>query len=897
MECVTAGTTVVTAATRLARDLSLAYDRAQAGAGARLWEAADILPWSAWLRRSWRNSAPETAGDETVLLSPPQETLLWERVIEESADSSGLLNLSGTAAEARRAYALLHSWGLPLSDPAFDLFEDPAAFQRWARRFERMLEDRRWICEVHLAGALAERVERGSMTPPVRLLHAGFDEITPSQRTLLSALTAAGCKVEELPAIELPRVNAVRVALPDSGEELRAAAQWARARLEASPGVRIAVVVPGLAGVRRAVERIFDDTLHPPGQAVGPDLKGGVFQIAAGLPLTEVPVIAAALRILALGSGRISGADAGLLLRSPFLGGAGREFGSRALLDAEMRARGLAEASLARMARMAEGAAPPGGSAAPWRAPELARRLRALRRALARLRARRGASQWSRVFSRLLRLAGWPGGREPDAAESRAIERWNDLLSDFAALEAVAGPEPYAAALARLRRLAAGATLPSAGEDAAVQILGLPDTAGCAFDHLWITGLEDRAWPAPPRPNPFLPPPMQRRHGLPHSSAERELAYARRLTARLLASAPEVVASYPRREADTDLRPSPLITALPEIPPPVLEPDYMTVLRRGSPGLEELADGSGPPVPGGALQPGGTGVLRQQAACPFRAFAEFRLGARALEEPVAGLSAQERGLILHSALELLWDELRTHAALCAMPDPELASLIRRAVRTAVEKQVRGRGAESMPHLQSLERARLERLLREWLEVERLRLPFRVVASERERLIGMGGLQLKVKVDRVDALDDGRHVIIDYKSGPAQPSEWEGDRPDAPQLPLYAVTHGSDVAAVAFARLAPGECGFKGLGEGAGLPAVKEYSGSARAKASGGALAAHISGWRATLERLAHEFGAGLATVDPKRSSTCKDCPLPALCRIADLPPRMEDEISGEEHDG
>jgi len=96
-------------------------------------------------------------------------------------------------------------------------------------------------------------------------------------------------------------------------------------------------------------------------------------------------------------------------------------------------------------------------------------------------------------------------------------------------------------------------------EGAPVQVMGMLEAAGLRFDHLWIMGLHDEALPAPANPNPFLPTSLQRQHKLPHSSAERELEFANKLAERLLASAPDVVLSYPEREGDRTLSPSPLV--------------------------------------------------------------------------------------------------------------------------------------------------------------------------------------------------------------------------------------------------------------------------------------------------------------------------------------------------
>jgi hypothetical protein len=47
-----------------------------------------------------------------------------------------------------------------------------------------------------------------------------------------------------------------------------------------------------------------------------------------------------------------------------------------------------------------------------------------------------------------------------------------------------------------------------------------------------------------------------------------------------------------------------------------------------------------------------------QSACPFRAQAEFRLGARALEEPEIGVAASERGDLVHTVRARIWRDTR-----------------------------------------------------------------------------------------------------------------------------------------------------------------------------------------------------------------------------------------------
>ncbi len=79
------------------------------------------------------------------------------------------------------------------------------------------------------------------------------------------------------------------------------------------------------------------------------------------------------------------------------------------------------------------------------------------------------------------------------------------------------------------------------------------ESAGLSFDCLWLSGLTDEAWPLAARPNPFLPPALQKKAGIPEASAEETLARGKRITEGWLAAAPEVVVSHPAWENDRKL--------------------------------------------------------------------------------------------------------------------------------------------------------------------------------------------------------------------------------------------------------------------------------------------------------------------------------------------------------
>ncbi len=834
--------TIVTGSTPASRLLLRDFDVARRAGGARVWDTPDILPRGAWLRRAWRECAWSDPVSTPLLLTRWQELALWEQAID-SASRDVLLNAHATASAARQAWQLLHAWDAASDAPSesvFDVSDDSRAFYSWMRQVRERLRERGWITSAELPGALLTRVrDRETVPIPDRVTFTAFDEIAPADGRLFEALGAR----------EVPRPScAGRAALApchDSADELAQAAVWARQKLEASPepeSLRLGVFVAGLPALAALAERIFDDILHP---AWGFRGAPRAFAVSEGESLRETPIASAALGTLRL-LGEVPRDDAALLWRSPFLR---IEPGEASRLDTELQKRRAEHASV--------------------RMEPVRRRLPGMSAAAATLASRLRPSEWSAAFSRLLDLAGWPGARALNASENRALEAWKDLLSEFARLDAVLPAISAVRAISHLERMAAGTKVArgpeGADEKASVQILDLSETVNARFDGLWITGLDAGAWPPRPRPNPFLPLALQRAAGMPHASPERASAQAARVMDRLFASAPEVVCSFAEYCGDEQQRPSPLIAALP-LAPMFSEPT--TALRSvflSAPELEARPLDEPVPLHAGGVQRGGVQVLADQSACPFRAFATHRLGARESDAEDLGLTPADRGSVLHRALELLWSELQTQERLRASAPEALEALIRASVAAALEPFFASwEATRARDQFHMLEQSRLEGLLAEWLKVEKQRPDFTVIQSENARTVETGGLQLVIRVDRVDQYANGTHAIIDYKtSKDISPKMWQGERPEAPQLPLYAATSAVPVSEVAFAQIAAGAIEWKGL--------------------YGNELARELPVWRAVTQKLAEDFRQGRADVDPRRDpNPCKECALPALCRIAEV---------------
>jgi RecB family exonuclease len=222
----------------------------------------------------------------------------------------------------------------------------------------------------------------------------------------------------------------------------------------------------------------------------------------------------------------------------------------------------------------------------------------------------------------------------------------------------------------------------------------------------------------------------------------------------------------------------------------------------------------------------------------------------------------------------LWSQLKGSEGL----EGNVATAVKKAAMAAIAEA----GLEEP--FASLERARLEKLANEWLEVERERPAFTVVAMEDKRKLTVAGLELNGRIDRMDALESGGHALIDYKTGNPTPNDWQGERPEDPQLPLYALSAPEDVSAVAYAKLKTGAMRYMGFArEKDAIPKVRLAEN----------WATLLEGWKKELEALGEGFAAGDARVDPKKLlATCRYCDLQPLCRVYERVNALEGE--GEE---
>lgn len=897
------------ATTRLAQTLRTRPPAVAAAA----WRTPQALTLGQWFAQLAEEAELCGLAELPQALDPYAERLLWEQVIADTLGQAAgaaapLFDLPGMAGSALEAQQLLRVWPDLAEPSALPLADEAQLFRRWQAEFARRCDERGWLDGGGWQRRLLELLAAGAFALPATVLLIGFDRLTPFERELLSILAARGVAVAEqafppsveaafLPDSTVDRDSAAkslaRHCAADAAAECAAAVAWATERLEQARVqgrvCRIGIVAPHLAEVRERLESLLDDALHP--HTLRPDQAevARCYNFSLGRPLAAQPLVRSGLDLLALAGqrGKVEQARFGELLLATGWSGDVGEADARAQLEAAIR-RDLAYFThWPAVLRLAERqlAAPAAGSSP---GATLAA-LQALASAADGLPRRQLPGRWAVWFADVLAAAGWPGERRLSSREFQARRAFGEVLASFSRLDELLGPLDRASALKRLGELCRQRVFqPETRGQPVLQVLGVLESAGLQFDALWLMGMNDDQWPPAPRPNPLLPAERQRAVGAAHASAEVELDFARRVQARLLQSAPEIVLSWAQAEGNRIRRPSPLLDPawaplVPPLPRPALA--ALAAAQAGT-ACADIVDRQAPPLAAGEHVAGGSWLLRAQAICPAWAFYQFRLHAEALDEAVEGLDPAARGTLVHGALEAFWKATGDSTRLRAQSPEGRAAAVASACETALAGYEHERRSPLPPRFRVLEAARLQRLLLRWLALEAERGgDFRVLACEQPASVEIEGIQVKMVVDRIDAVADGQ-LILDYKTGAAiDVRNWASPRITEPQLPIYAalVPAASGTVAVAFAKVLPDKPAFAGVAaSGDLLPGVPGLGDGKQRIFAGEDFPdwdSVLDHWRQRLQAVAREVRAGEAGVVFSDEKLLQYCELKPLLRL------------------
>ncbi len=867
MAAVAAGHTVLTPNTELAAALFDAAERTYQESGREIWPTPRVRDFGGWLREGYAGRQLEDAATPRAL-SDIEERELWREVIDASEAGRDMLDPGGAARAARRARRAVYEHGIPLraiADQA-SAFEESRVFLDWNGEF---------AARCRLLACISGD-ELLALAPPPREPIAWID--SPAWRPMARQWLQRHGRMLHATGVRSPA--AARLSAASPAAELAAIGEWALANLRADARFRAWICLPDLRGRRAEVTDALDAALAPQRFALTENSAAPPYAVAGGTPLAEFAPVRAALEILAAGTETISFDKFSALLRAPELQAGAAELAAATLLDVQLRKQGPSEADAAAWLAVAERIA-----AARGFAPVAAlQRLRSAFRALDELRGSQPMSRWVGTWITAFEAGPWSLRHRWSSLEYQAAERFRELLATLAAADSFFGTRSRRSAQRILRRAALDTAFQAQTGVPPIWVSGQLIDPWLNYPGLWVSGCTAERWPPPVDPIALLPMGLQRDFGVIGAAAESQMKFALDLQNRWTARAGQCVFSYAAGEDGRAAAPSPLLPEAVALLPAARPRPHWHALMRTRPALERFTDELAPPLASDE-RTRGVATLRSQSRCAFRGFAEWRLQCEPLELPVPGFNDRERGHLIHDALEHIWSVLRDSAALQSIASDARARLLNEAITRALTKACRRRDPGA--RWRRRERERMQGVLEKWLEIEKLREAFEVEQLEQGADVARhAGLEFRVRIDRVDRLADGSRVLIDYKTG-RPGADWRGERPDNPQLPIYALLRPQALVAVAYGRVNATDCGFVAETD---RRAVFKPSGRESTLEGMPNLAALIEVWSGRIAKLAADFAAGQAAVAPTVQA-CKNCWLQGLCRV---PAALDDDA--ESHD-
>lgn len=790
-----------------------------------------ISPWSGWLKQRLfdvgLNVASAHINTVSTVVDAFSSQVMWAQIIEEIEIDRPLLDVYRVAQLAASAHSLMLAWHIDV--PIHQQTPEFRQFKLWRDRYIERLQNQLAIDTSQLPQLVEGLIQMGVVDLPKTIILLGFTEWSPADLAVLNALSLQGVDIKQLMLASDDEPDVVLISCLDASDEWQRAARWAYQQLSQHPSERFAIVAPSLQTdaphAKRVLTRILQDVQQN---------QHFSFNVAVAPALADWPAMRAAMDWLgwlmqASHGHEVSVDQVGQTLLQGFCVGHESEAAERALIDSSWRHREIMSVTqsdwhlaLSRLPKLAQA----------WQAAlEVTQDLKC-----ASKKIKQSALDWTILWRKQLSALGFPGDTPLDSVTYQVVQAIEKQFEKFTALDQVLKPMLAHDALGLINRLVRQSPFqPQRDPDARLDVLGLLEAEGGRWHAVWVMGLNDEVLPATPNPNPFIPLPVLVAAQAPRATPERERLWAEQIFKTLLQCAPELVLSWPEQEGERQLRASPLLTSLlsaKSCQPLVKENAF---IRSGVLNQIEMSvwvDDDVPHVTAEEKVKGGVGLFETQARNPLWAFFKYRLGVNALKPYALARPFSEQGDFIHAVMREVIVRYRTQTALqSAFQQADWQSNIRIVVVEKAQQKLKGMA----PQLQAMHVERALNIVHTWCVFDSARLPYTNVAAEETFKFIHGPLQLALQIDRIDRLDEGGFVVIDYKTGQIPKDlqkEWSRAQPISNQLLTYSIAWQqqhptvSPIHALVLAQIKPHQVKTAGLSiDDVGLPGVKIYEAS------------------------------------------------------------------------
>ena len=626
--------------------------------------------------------------------------------------------------------------------------------------------------------------------------------------------------------------------------ELQAIAHWAKETSTQNPDYQIGIVIPNLGELQNMIKNIFDqvfassliETYRKP------------YNISLGISLYQYPLIQNLLNIIKLSKQIIDDSiDHKTLIKvitSPFIQGAHKESNNRALSVNRILALGREKSSTNKILLLIKDC------------PQLSQTIIELRQL--KFQTKLPLEDWLIVINKLLTTWAFATDRSLTSSEYQLFEKYQNeslILNKLSDFHKKIG---FIDAVKTLQTHLNSVVFQAKGGDANIHILGALEAEGLFFDAAWISNMTSDFLPGAIKTPLFIPAQICRDYELPNSSFD-EIDKNTKVTLQALKNlSNNITFSYAKSTKNREQLPSPCLH--------FEEFQAKTIKAVMTRKLNHIDDHKAPNIDDYTIKQG-IKTLQNQMSCAFKGFVG-RLCIDDFDTPHIGINRQQQGKLIHKVLETFFGEIQTGKELLELPDLALNDLIEKHIDLAILKIPKS-------NFKLLEKTRLVKLIKQYLELEKQRGDFEVIKTESTSEVDINGLTFTTRLDRMDRLENNEKLIIDYKSGAITVSKMIGNPIEQAQLPIYAISNTVD--GVAFAAINPSDCQFKAITKNKSALPLKPQTKSKMPEWD-----IQLMEWHSALNSASDDFQNGIAKVLPAKNA-CEFCDYDLLCRVEKSP--------------
>lgn len=750
----------------------------------------NIYPLSKWVANLFADLRSENVAPFSTLSLIAENDLVsyWIKVMHFDPLSESLVNPSEWLSDVMSADKALSRWQVTEYTPDSSLSQ---SFKRWRGKVYSELKSKGFVTQSNAIELIIDAIKTKKVRIPQNVFLYAFDELPPLYKSLFDAIQEQSTLTELKPVKESARW--LTVATDNQECQLDTVARWASKVIDNEPTKTICIVSPDLKENRKAIVKSLNNIFEP--QSILP--QNGTFtapyDVSLGVTLSDIPLFSRALYYLSIQNGVVPAEHVLNIVKDPFTTGNKSELRQRRKFANSLRDNRGIKTSLNSLAMK---------SGCP---SKLSSSLNVFVTTLSQHPEVMLPSRWGQLFHNALSALGWAKGIYLNEVELGAVDKWKDVLDSLSCLDMHTGEITKELALKILKQYSNNTLVTPAQKNSPISVMGTLEAAGLDFSYIWVLDCNNSVFPAPASLNSCLPTKLQIEKKMPHSSGEREYEFTQQLFSRYRGSCNELYTSYIMNDANGPKKKASIL----DLAHAAVEPEKIIDLdiinykqitfKQFS--VNELRDTIGKMSLKANTVPGGVAVLDLMEQCPMQAITNHRLKvSNHTPNYTMGLTGAERGEIMHNALECFWGDVcklrlkekNDNDTLLSLEQAELNNLLEEAVEVGFFWLDR---VDIDSALIEQERSMMLSTLKQWIEVEKARQPFNVIALEKSDFIELGGYKLKIRKDRVDEVivsqNNHKKLALDNKSREESIGGAFSKSTPKSQLPLAAISENAD----------------------------------------------------------------------------------------------------------